>query len=58
MIDEALTDAQRQIVINLAMQELAKNQGDDMALLDIIRKLSGTDTIVVCHRAYPSRVHD
>lgn len=58
MIDEPLTDRERYKVLWLAMQQLSKNQGDDDALLNIIRKVTGTDTVVICRRAYPSRTQE
>lgn len=53
MIDEPLTDAQRRLLIALVMGAMPKDRGDP-ELTAIIAKLSGTDTVVIARRAYPS----
>jgi hypothetical protein len=52
MVEETFTDAERQRLIGLV---LAAMQQRDSVLLAILSKLTGTDTVIVAHRAYRSR---
>lgn len=52
--EETLTDAERVRLLRLCIRDIPHNQGDD-DLTGIIGKISGTDTVLVARRAYPSR---
>lgn len=51
---EAFTDAQRVRLLGLAMSAIPHHAGDP-ELTEIIARLSGVDTVLIAHRAYPSR---
>lgn len=61
MVTETMSDSERQLLIVLVTQAWVGLRHDaDMLpqaneLEGMLRKLSGTDTRVVCERAYPSR---
>jgi hypothetical protein len=52
--EEQLTDAERRRLLALAIEAVPADKGDPM-LTGLIAKLSGTDTVVIVRRAYPSR---
>ena len=52
MIEEVFTDIERSRLLKLVLASLS--QRDDALLVTIAAKLSGTDTVVVARRAYPS----
>jgi hypothetical protein len=52
-MDELLTDAERWRLLRLALNAVPIDNGD-RELTDIIAKLSGTDTVLIARRAYPS----
>lgn len=54
MSEEQLTDAERRRLLALAIEAVPADKGDPM-LTGLIAKLSGTDTVVIVRRAYPSR---
>lgn len=54
MTDEQFSDSERQRLLRLTMAAVPKTHGDP-ELTAIIAKLSGTDTVLVARRAYPSR---
>jgi hypothetical protein len=53
MIEERLTDEERRKLLHLVIAAVARNHGDPV-LTALVAKLSGTDTVIVAHRAYPS----
>jgi hypothetical protein len=62
MIEERLTNDERQILVALAVVQLQNVRErsqlyteDIPKLRSALAKLSGVDTVVVVHRAYPSR---
>lgn len=60
MIEERFTDAERQLLVVWAMRSLLAIQGDPEMVPEIaecraiLRKLTGTDTVLIARRAYPS----
>jgi hypothetical protein len=54
MIEEPLTEAERRKLLDLVMAAVPREHGDQL-LTGLIAKLSGTDTVIVARRAYPSR---
>jgi hypothetical protein len=54
MIDEPLTDADRRFLLGLLHREVPAAGPPSEQVLRLLRQLSGSDTVVVCHRAYPS----
>lgn len=55
MVEERLTDSERRRLVQLAIAAVPATHGDD-ELTRIISKLSGVDTEVILHRAYPSHL--
>jgi len=59
MIEETLCDAERRKLVELCIRAMPLYRADDPDLTErleaMIAKLSGTDTVVVVRRAYPSR---
>jgi hypothetical protein len=53
VIDELLTHAERVRLLRLALNAVPIDNGD-RELTNIIAKLSGTDTVLIARRAYPS----
>lgn len=53
MIDETFTDAERRRLMGLVINSIPFAHGDP-ELSAILSKLSGTDTVVIARRAYPS----
>lgn len=53
MIEEQLSDAERRRILALLI-DAVPHTGRDRALTALIKKLSGTDTVVIVKRAYPS----
>jgi hypothetical protein len=51
--EEHLTDAERVLIANLLVAACPAD-GVHPTIISILRKISGTDTVVVAHRAYPS----
>lgn len=54
MIEERLSDAERRAVIDALLAQVPRSTPSE-ALLRLISLFSGTDTVVVCHRAYAAR---
>lgn len=61
MIEEPFTDAERQLLLVLVSQAMVRIRDDAFMqhvveeCENIIRKLSGTDTVLVAQRTYPSQ---
>lgn len=61
MVSEPMSDSERQLLTVLVTQAWVAIRNDGALqpqareLENMLRKLSGTDTRVVCERAYPSR---
>jgi hypothetical protein len=53
MIEEPFTDAERTRLLRLALAEALAQVGD-LALVNLIAKLTGTDTVLVARREYPA----
>lgn len=53
-MEERFTDAERVRLLELCFKAVPREHGDP-GMTAIIAKLSGTDTVLVVHRAYPSR---
>jgi hypothetical protein len=53
MIEETLTEAERRKLLALVMAAVPRDHGDPQ-LTALVAKLSGTDTVIVARRAYPS----
>lgn len=53
MIEEPFSDAERRLLVTLVINAVPRDRGDPV-LTSIITKLSGTDTVLVAKRAYPS----
>lgn len=54
MTDEPLTEAERRRLLALAIAAVPKEHGDP-ELTAIVAKISGTDTVLIARRTYPSR---
>jgi hypothetical protein len=54
VIEEKFTDGERRRLLDLAIAAVPNDRGDQL-LTAIIAKLSGTDTVLIAHREYPSR---
>lgn len=54
MTEEWFTDRERHLLLGLLHDAVPTGRGD-LALTNIIAKLSGVDTVLVARRAYPSR---
>jgi hypothetical protein len=50
---EKLTDEERVLIANLLVAA-CPDDGVHPTIISILRKISGCDTMVVAHRAYPS----
>ena len=57
MIEELLTDEERQLLVILVMAQIPRDHGDPH-LTRLVAKLSGTDTQLVARRAYPSKRYE
>jgi hypothetical protein len=57
-VEELLEDTERVMLMSCAVDRLAKTNGetDRNTLLNLISRISGTDTQLIVRRAYPSRV--
>lgn len=53
MIEERFTIEERRLLMRLAMDAMPQDRSDSQ-LITILSKLSGTDTVLVAQRAYPS----
>jgi hypothetical protein len=53
MIQEPLTDDERVLIAALCVKA-CPDDGVHPVIISILRKISGCDTVVVAHRAYPS----
>lgn len=52
MIEEKFSDEERQVLLVLSMDAVVR---EPLPMLEaVLRKLSGTETVLVAHRAYPS----
>jgi hypothetical protein len=49
-----LTDTERQRLLGLLYREASERLGADEVLINIIAKLTGTDTALIARRAYPA----
>jgi hypothetical protein len=56
LIEEPLTDEERQLLVILVMAQIPRDHGDPH-LTRLVAKLSGSDTQLVARRAYPSKRH-
>jgi hypothetical protein len=60
MIDEPLTDAERRFLLRLAI--VATQEVPDplcgMLAVNLVAKLSGTDTQIIARRAYPAKRYE
>jgi hypothetical protein len=54
MTYEPLTEAERRRLLDLAIAAVPRECGDP-ELTTLIAKMSGTDTVLIARRAYPSR---
>ena len=54
LVEERFSDEERRYLLNLAMNAVPPRNPDKM-LIKIISRLSGVDTMLVAHRAYPSK---
>lgn len=60
MIEEAFTDGERQLLMVFVTDALVRHKDDpDMKqhideCFGILRRLNGTDTVIIARRAYPS----
>jgi hypothetical protein len=52
-VEEPLTDEERVTIAALCVNA-CPDDGHHPVIISILRKISGTDTVVVAHRAYPS----
>jgi hypothetical protein len=59
LVEEHLSDIERRTLIDLCMRARCRARQDDAelaaALTGLIAKLSGTHTVVVAQRTYPSQ---
>ena len=57
MIDESLTEEERQMLKRLVMEELAGTTTATQVrpLVNLLSKLNGTDTQIIARRVYPSQ---
>lgn len=55
MIEETFTETERQLLLRLAVSEIPEGQIAAPELLRAVSRLSGTDTVLIARRAYPSR---
>lgn len=56
MIDQPFTESERRRLLMMAIKAVPRSEPPDRELLQIIGKLSGTDTVLISRRAY--RVSD
>lgn len=57
MTEERLTDRERRALVFCALEELVRRGcAADPNLTSAVFKLSGTDTVLIAQRAYPSGV--
>jgi hypothetical protein len=58
MIDEPFPDDERQRLLALCLMAVPASGPPDAVMLQIISRLSGTDTQLIARRAYPSKDAD
>jgi hypothetical protein len=54
MIEEVLSDADRRFLLDLLMRQVPEREPPHPQVMRLIGRLSGSDTVLVCQRAYLS----